>query len=146
MRTSASSSSGGSRRRVVALLALLALPWTLVVSPNGTTLVFPWGLVNPSPLAVTTLYDYLLVYTQGLPDRLLAWPASVLLYAGAIASALGEPVVGREDPRVTAALLVLAGLNHGVFALGLSGNGTAAVPLGTGLLWAGAVVVYRRGG
>ncbi len=49
------------------LLALFFVPWTVLVAPGGTTFVFPWGLVNPTTLHVTTLPDYLFVLTSGLP-------------------------------------------------------------------------------
>ncbi|WP_227354808.1 TIGR04206 family protein [Haladaptatus salinisoli] len=129
---SLSSSLSGRR---LALLALGLVPWTVLVARGGTTFVFPWGLVEPTTLHVTTLPDYLFVYTAGLPDRLLAWPVSVLCYLLALACAFA----GRfEDRRVTAGLLVLAGASHASFALGLvtgvSRSGLV-VPVGPVALW-----------
>lgn len=136
--TDGQSASRQSVRRTV-LLALFFVPWTLLFAPGGTTLVFPWGLVNPETTHVTTLSDYLLVYTAGLPERLLAWPVSVCCYLAALISAFS----GRyEDRRVTGGLLVLAGGAHAVFALGFSTPGVGpsglVVPLGPVLLWATA--------
>ena len=142
MRTSASSSSGAE---VLGLLAaLLVLPWSVVVSPDDLSFVLAWGLVHLDPLAVTNLYDYLIVHTRGLPPRLIAWPLSVLLYAGALASALVGRWFDREDRRVTAALLGLAGVEHLWFALGTSRGGVIAVPVATALLWIAAWLALRR--
>jgi uncharacterized protein (TIGR04206 family) len=124
------------RRRPLALLALLALPWTVL---STTDLVFAWGLATVDPLHVTTLPDYLFVYTRGLPNRLLAWPVAVLLYALAVGNAaLGSVAPGLEDRRVTGGLLALAGASHLWFSLGLSRPGVLAVPVGSVLLWTAA--------
>ena len=141
MRTSASSSSGAEGLGLLG--ALLVLPWSVVVPSGDASLVFAWGLVHLDPFAVTNLYDYLFVYTRGLPPRLIAWPASVFLYAGALASSFGGRLLGREDRRVTAALLVLAGVEHLRFALG-SHTGVVVVPIATALLWTGAWLAYPR--
>jgi uncharacterized protein (TIGR04206 family) len=126
--------------RRLALLALFVVPWTILVAPGGTTLVFPWGLANPATGNVTTLADYLFVYTAGLPQRLLAWPVAVLLYLAGVASAFA----GRfEDRRVTGGLLVIAGASNAVFASGFVRRGGQVVPLGTLLLWATAWWLYR---
>jgi uncharacterized protein (TIGR04206 family) len=122
--------------RRLALLALGIVPWTILVAPGGTTLVFPWGLFDPTTLHVTTLPDYLFVLTSGLPGRLIAWPVSVLCYLFALASAFA----GRfEDRRVTAGLLVLAGASHASFALGfvfgVAQVGLVVLPLGPVALW-----------
>lgn len=134
------------RVRSLWVAALGAVPWTVVVYPRGIDLVFPWGLVNTNPLGVVDLASYLLVYTPGiraLPPRLTAWPWSSGLFALAVASAaLG--LVDREDARVTAALLALAGLVHLRVALGLVRVGELAVPLGTVLSLGGAWWVLGR--
>ena len=121
-------------RRLFALLAVGLAPWT--VFPSGD-FVFAWGLVSTGPLHVTTLTDYLFVYTAGLPSRLLAWPVAVVLYLLAVASALFGPV-DREDRRVTGGLLVLAGVSHLRFSLGLTRPGLLVIPTGTVLLWTAA--------
>ncbi|WP_135807303.1 TIGR04206 family protein [Halorussus marinus] len=123
-------------RRVLALAGLAALPWTVFATGD---LVFSWGLVSTAPFHVTTLPDYLLVYTIGLPRRLLAWPVGVGLYLLAVASAvLGRLGAAYEDRRVTGGLLVLAGASHLWFSLGMSRRGLLAVPSGTLALWAAA--------
>ncbi|WP_458189279.1 TIGR04206 family protein [Haladaptatus sp. NG-WS-4] len=130
-----SSRSYSGAKRHLGLLALGFVPWTILLAPGGTTLVFPWGLVNPTTLHVTTLPDYLFVLTAGLPERLLAWPLSVLFYLLALLSAFS----GRfEDRRVTGILLVLAGASHASFALGFVGRAGVTVPLGPVVLWAAA--------
>jgi uncharacterized protein (TIGR04206 family) len=98
-------------------------------------------LVALDPLHVTTLPDYLFVYTRGLPQRLLAWPIAVLLYLVAVGSALLGSV-RREDGRVTGGLLVFAGVSHLRFTLGLGRPGLLAIPVGTILLWTGAWWFY----
>ena len=123
-------------RRPLALLALAALPWTVLTSGE---LVFAWGLATLDTIHVTTLPDYLLVYTRGLPNRLLAWPIAVLLYLLALGNTvLGQVAPDVEDRRVTGGLLALAGLSVLRFTLGLRGPGALAVPVGSLLLWAAA--------
>jgi uncharacterized protein (TIGR04206 family) len=125
------------RRRLGALLLVGLLPWSVVLTPGALTVVFAFGLVTPDPLHVTDLYSYLFVHTRGLPQFLLAWPVGVLLYLGALASAVSGAVVDREDHRLTAGLLVLAGLTQVTLAIGMGRRlGTAAVPVGALGLWA----------
>ena len=133
-------------RRAGALLVLLAAPWSVaVVDPGYVTLVFPWGLVTPRTLSVTTLFDYLFVYTSGLPEFLRAWPASVGLYALALLAAGGGAVSGADDRRVTAGLLALAGVAQVSLAVGFSAQpGRVALPTGTLALWGAAWWYYRR--
>jgi len=131
--------------RVVVVVALVAVPWTVLLLGGEYTLVFGFGLFNTNPSQLVTLYDYLFRFTAGpetLPGYLLAWPTSLLLYLGALASALGG-VIGYEDRRVTAGLLIFAGLAQVSVALGLSrAIGRVAIPLGTGCLWAVAWWFY----
>lgn len=123
--------------RVAAVCLLAGLPWTVVVSGGALTLVFPFGLVDPGSLHLTTTVDYTYAHTRGLPGYLLAWPVGAALYALAVGSVLGGALFGREDRRVTAALLVLAGGAHLFHALGLSqGLRTVALPAGTLACWA----------
>ena len=122
--------------RLFALLFLLLVPWTVLTSGD---LVFAWGLATIDPISVTTLPDYLFVYTRGLPNRLLAWPVAVLLYLLAVANALLGAVAPRlEDRRVTGGLLALAGASDLWFALGLTRPGLVAVPVGSVLCWTAA--------
>ena len=134
------------RRRLAVLLAPLALPWNAAVVDGGLiTLVFPWGLVTPRPPSVTTLSDYLFVYTSGLPGYLRAWPASVGLYALAVCFAVTGAATGLDDRRITAGLLALAGAAHVTLALGFAAQpGRYAVPTGTLVLGAVAWWYYRR--
>lgn len=133
------------RRAFAALLALVAVPWSVQRFATGdVTLLFPWGLVNTNPPTVTTLYGYLFVYTAGLPEFILAWPLSVGLYALALGSAAAGLLVGREDVRVTGGLLVAAGIAQLTVASGFSLQpARVAYPLGTAALWAVAWLVYR---
>ena len=129
-------SGGAAARRLLALLSILLVPWTVLASGD---LVFAWGLATVDPVHVTTLPDYLFVYTRGLPNRLLAWPVAVLLYLLAVANAvLGQIAPRLEDRRVTGGLLVLAGASDLWFALGLTRPGLVAVPVGSVLCWTAA--------
>jgi uncharacterized protein (TIGR04206 family) len=129
---------GTPRRRLLAVALVGALPWTILPLGGEYTLVFAFGLFNTDPPQLVTIYAYLFRFTAGpasLPEYLLAWPTSLLLYCGALASALGG-MFGYEDRRVTAGLLVFAGLAGISVALGLSrSTGRLAIPLGTGALW-----------
>ena len=126
------------RRRLLAVLLVGLLPWTVVVLQDGVSLVFSFGLVNTDPFNLVHLYDYLFVYTAGLPRRLEAWPLGVVLYAGALACAVGS-VWDYEVPRLTAGLLFLAGVAHAQVAYGLFqvyGNaGPLVIPLGAMATW-----------
>ena len=98
------------RADLAALLALLAVPWSVQVYAAGApTLVFPWGLVGLVPFGVTTLPDFLFRYTAGLPEFVLAWPLGTLLYAGALASAAVSSQYGRLSERLTPSQLVAVG-------------------------------------
>ena len=127
-------------RRRLAVVALLGLlPWTVLVIGSELTLVFPAGLVNTDPLQFVSIYDFFFRYTEGLPSFIQSWRTGVLLYLGALASALSG-VVWREDPRITALALVGAALSQvGVF-LGFNRRlGYVALPVGTvvilGAVW-----------
>ncbi|MGM0592310.1 MAG: TIGR04206 family protein [Halobacteriota archaeon] len=131
-------------RRLVVLFLLLAVPWSVVVVESGyLSLVFAWGLTTPSVGSVTTLYDFLFRFTAGLPGHIYAWPLSVALYGLALASAALGVVIGREDERVTAGLLVLAGVAQLSFAQGFSAQpGRFALPVGSVALWVVAWSLY----
>ena len=126
------------RRRALAVLLAGLLPWTVLVLEGGLGFVFAFGLVNTDPLHLVTISDYLFVHTEGLPRRLEAWPAGVLLHAGALACAvwnLRTPV----DPRLTGGLLVVAGLLHAQVSIGLyrvyGAGGPLVLPLGAFACW-----------
>ena len=137
---------GGSSpgRRLVAVASLGLLPWTVILLDGEASLVFGFGLVNTNPPMLVNVYDYLFVHTGRLPRRLQAWPAGIVLHAGALASAAGG-LRSFEDPRLTGGLLVFAGLAHAQVAYGLHraftgpGGAVAVVPLGSLATWA---VVY----
>lgn len=125
-----------TRVQTLVLLSLLVLPWTIFAYPSGTRYVFAWGLLSPDPVHVTTIYAYLFELTAGLPRSLLAWPLSVLLYAGALLSTIVGLLFGREDERVTIGLLIVAGASHASFALSASRQAVVALPIATVVLWA----------
>ncbi|WP_251330064.1 TIGR04206 family protein [Haloplanus pelagicus] len=135
------------RRRPVAVLALLAVPWSVQTFAGGRppTYVFAWGLVNADPFGVTFLWDFLVRYTRGLPPYIVAWPISAGCYLLALASAACGRALGREDVRVTAGLLAAAGVAQLTLARGFSVQpGRTAWPLGTVACWAVAWWIYAR--
>ena len=125
--------SHSSAGTVLLLLALLAVPWSVqVFSGRDATFLFAWGLLNTNPPSVTTLSEFLFVYTRGLPEYILAWPLSVVLYGVALASASSGWLRGREDPRVTGGLLVVAAVAQMQLAWGFAVQPTrTAWPVGS---------------
>ncbi|SFR46889.1 TIGR04206 family protein [Halogeometricum limi] len=132
---------------VPALLSLLAVPWSVqVFTGRDATFVFAWGLLNTNPLQVTTLYDFLFVYTMGLPDYIYSWPLSVVVYLSALAFAVVGPRVGYVDRRVVAGLLAVAGVLQLTLAQGFSVQpNRTAWPLGTVVMFGVAAYVYGVG-
>jgi uncharacterized protein (TIGR04206 family) len=133
-----------SRLAALGFLGLLAVPWSVqVFSGRDATLLFAWGLVNTNPPVVTTLPEFLFLYTQGLPEYILAWPLSVGLYLTALASAAVGWRTGREDSRVTGGLLVVAAVAQVRLAWGFSVQpNRVAWPVGTVALLAVATAHY----
>ena len=130
--------SGDDAARLLVLLGLAFVPWTIL---GDGSLVFPWGLAVVDSLHVTTVWDYLFVYTAGLPRRLLAWPLGSFFYSLAVANAAVGVLLGErfEDRRLTGGLLALAGANNLVFAIGMANRSRMTVlPLGVVALWAAA--------
>lgn len=124
-----------TRHRLLVFAGLAILPWTVVVTGGVPTLFFTVGFLNLDPFALTTITDYYFAFTEGLPGFLNAYGIGVGLFVLATGSA-ATGLVGREDERVTAALLVLAGISQATFALGfLRRPGVVAVPVGTVFLW-----------
>ncbi|MFD1585469.1 TIGR04206 family protein [Halorientalis brevis] len=132
-----------ARRRLLAVAALVLAPLTVVFSRRAPTIFFPFGSFTPNPTSFTAIWDYYLRYTNGLPEYLVAWGIAVVLVVLAILSALSG-VVWREDARVTAALLALAGASNLAFAGGFIPRvGYTGVPVGTLLLWTVVWWYYR---
>jgi uncharacterized protein (TIGR04206 family) len=130
------------RRRLAALVVLGILPWSVVLAGELLTVVFAFGMANPEALRLTRIDQYVFVYTRGLPLFLLSWPIGVVLYLFAVGSA-AFALLDREDPRVTASLLVLVGLTQVSFAWGFSRRiGYVAVPLAAVFTWTFVWWVY----
>jgi len=128
------------RRRLAVVLLATLLPWTVVLFGDEATFVFSFGLVNTNPPRLVNLYDYLFVFTDGLPRRLQAWPAGFFLHAGALASA-STGLRDAEDPRLTGGLLLFAGFAHAQVAAGLyrtygGAAGPLVLPVGALVAWA----------
>ena len=132
-------------RRLLAVSAVAACPWLVLVYPGSADLVFAWGLVSedvrPDRLVhVLTLDAYLFEHTPGprsLPEHLLAWPVGAGCYALAVASAAAG-LVDREDPRLTAGLLLVGAVSATRLWIGLDGlaavagapGATPSIPVG----------------
>ena len=136
-------SRGSSAVALAAVCGLAVVPW--VVIRNGgsdLTLVMAWGLVNTNPWHALGLPGYLGA-TQGyetLPWSFQVWPISFGFYCGAVLSAAGGVAFDREDPRLTAGLLVLSAVGSVIVWQGLAGRGVSgSVPAGA---VATAVVVW----
>ena len=105
------------RRRLAALLVLFAVPWTLFLIDGGrATAVFPLFVLDYNP-TLDSAVRFVPVYRfflsgGGLPRNPELWPASILLYFVAVASAASGALFDREDVRLTAGALVFAGLAH----------------------------------
>ncbi|WP_338728285.1 TIGR04206 family protein [Haladaptatus sp. DJG-WS-42] len=130
-----SSSNRAAVRRLLALLVVGLLPWTIILVNGQFTFIFSFGLVNTNPFHLTNLFAYLTQFTLGLPRSLQAWPASTLLYIGALVSA-ATGFFGSEDERLTGGLLVFAGGAQFYLTVGLIASlGTRVFPLGMIALW-----------
>ena len=129
----------------LAFALALGVPWSVqVFTGRDATLLFAWGLVNTNPYTVVTLPEFLFVYTQGLPGYIRAWPLSAGLYVLAVGSAVVGRWLDREDPRVTAGLLVCAAVLQAQLAWGFSLQpNRIAWPVGSVVLVAVAAVHYR---
>lgn len=129
-----------SKRALLALCSLAAVPWVVQVNTlTDLTAVMSWGLLNTAPWHVLSLPTYI-GETQGLatlPWSLQVWPLGLAFYAGAVMSAASGIAFQREDVRVTAGLLVLAGIDSLVVWWGLLGRGTrGAIPAGVAAIGA----------
>ncbi|WP_232702054.1 TIGR04206 family protein [Halobacterium wangiae] len=126
-------------RRLVGVVVLAGLlPWVAVTWPSGWYPIFSVGFLRIESLAFTSLPTYV-DRVGAFPAHLQAWPIAVLLWAGAVVTAL----VDRVDAAVTVGLLVLAGASVLSLSVSLSGQrGITAVPLGALWLWTAAAVCY----
>ena len=128
-------------RRLLALLLPGLLPWAVVTWPSGYYLVVATGWSVRGLSGFRAIPWILASGSVGAP-AVTPWLVGVLLYALALASA-ALALAGREDRRLTAGLLALAGVSVLLFAVRASGQrGILAVPVGVATLWAAAVYVY----
>ncbi|QZP36779.1 TIGR04206 family protein [Halobaculum magnesiiphilum] len=131
-------------RRVLAAVLLCGLvPWSVQLFSASTIpfLRFVWGGLSFTPVIYArTLPEYLAL--SGSP-LLVPWVVAAACWLLAVASA-SLALVDREDPRVTAGLLVLAGAVNASVALrfGIQPSRTG-YPVGTLALWAVAAWRYR---
>lgn len=128
---------------LVAVCGLAIVPWVGIRNAGGDlTFVMSWGLLNTNPWHTLWLTEYA-TQTQGfavVPWSLQLWPFALGLYLCAIVSAISGVVVDREDPRITAGLLVLSAVGSLFVWQELVASGfDAAVPAGA---IATAVVVW----
>ncbi|WP_135663543.1 TIGR04206 family protein [Halorhabdus rudnickae] len=130
------STNDAPRRRLLAVLSLLVIPWTVLLSDGYVTLVMPWGLFDPFAPHVTLLPEYLAATGGGPPPFLTSWPVGVGIYALALVGVAAE-LFDRGDPRVTGGLLVVVGITQLTVAWGFLRRGEYAlvVPLGTLAAW-----------
>ena len=128
-------------RRFLVVVALGFVPWTLVAG-SDLTYVFPFGLLNDDPWTLVWVHDYLRFSRYGRSAAIESWLLGVGVYVGALASALGG-VAGREDRRLTAGLLVVAGVSQFPLVEAFSRRpGTLALPVGSLLLVVAAWWLY----
>jgi uncharacterized protein (TIGR04206 family) len=119
-------------QRLLAILLVGLLPWVVLFYPGGAEVYFAYGFVSYQGVFVSLPTYLSMVVVSVLPQRLLVWPVSAVLWLLALVSAaLGS----YEDWRVTDGLLVLAGLNQLIFAIGFwTAEGYVALPIGAVLL------------
>lgn len=130
-------------RRLLALVLPGLLPWAVVTWPGGYYLVFAAGWTVGGLSGFRALPSILASGGVGAPAA-TPWLVAALLYALALASA-ARSLVGREDRRLTAGLLSLAGASVLLFAVRASGQrGILVVPVGVVALW--VVALYAYGG
>jgi uncharacterized protein (TIGR04206 family) len=108
---------GTPRRRFLALLLLAFVPWTVLVIDRGVTVLnglFPLFVLDYNPglaQAVRAIPTWRFFLSGGgIPRNPELWPASILLYLLALASAGVRAAFDRGDPRFTGGTLLLAGI------------------------------------
>jgi uncharacterized protein (TIGR04206 family) len=132
-----------TRRVLAAVLSCGLVPWSIQTFSASSVpfLRFAWGGLSFTPVVYArTLPEYLAL--SGSP-LVFPWVVATACWLLAVASAsLG--LADREDPRVTAGLLVLAGAVNASVALRFGIQPTrTAYPVGTVALWAVAAWRYR---
>jgi len=122
--------------RAVRLALAAALPWAAVAHPGGGYAVFAFGWIDPTPPRLVTLPGYLFALGGPVPPAAEAWLLAAACLGCALASA-ALSAVGREDRRLTAGLLGLAGVGMAAFGarLTLAQAGVTAIPVGAPVLW-----------
>ena len=129
-------------RRFLALVLPGLLPWAVVTWSGGFYLVFAAGWSVRGLSGFRPLPTILASGGLGAPAA-TPWLVAALLYVLALASA-ALSLVGREDRRLTAGLLFLAGASVLLYAVRASGQlGILAVPVGVVALWAAALYAYE---
>ncbi|UPM42462.1 TIGR04206 family protein [Halocatena salina] len=130
------------RQRVMVVVVLGVLPWTVITAPQSVTLVFPFGLVGVESGHLVLVHEYLRFTGGQVAPFLRAWPIGVVLYAGALVSAVGG-VFGIEDVRLTTGLLVVTAVSQlPLLAGGTRRMGYLALPVGVVLMVVVAWWVY----
>lgn len=128
-------------RRLLALVLPGVLPWAAVTWPTGYYLVFAVGWSQRGFSGFRTLLAILGTGSMGAP-AVAPWLVGTMLYVLALASA-ALASVGREDRRLTAGCLFLAGASVLLFAVRASGQrGVLVVPVGVATLWLAALYAY----
>lgn len=118
------------RRRLLVVVALGLIPWAVITSPGTVTLVFPFGLMDVASGHLILVHEYLRFSGGQVAPFLRAWPIGVVLYAGALSSAVGG-VFGFEDARLTGGLLVVMAVSQLPVLAGISRRiGYLALPVG----------------
>jgi len=151
-----------SNRAFVMVLALLAVPMTVVPSGTGDlTLVSLWGFINTGSVdpavgfSIYPVWDYFGDQPRSfatLPASIQAWPLALAFHLLAVASAGTGRLFGREDRRVTGGLIVLGALatlwvTVGVASRFGAGNVTgmfSVLPVSTVASLVVAFALYRR--
>ncbi|SNR47230.1 TIGR04206 family protein [Halorubrum vacuolatum] len=146
----------------VAVLALLAVPMTVVPSGTGDlTLVSLWGFINTGSVDPTVGFSIYPVWDYfgdqprpfaTLPASIQAWPLALAFHLLAVASAGTGRLFGREDRRVTGGLIVLGALATLWVTVGVAsrfGAGNvmgifSVLPVSTVASLAVVIAVYRN--
>lgn len=131
-----------TRLRVLAVVLAGVLPWAAVTWDSGYYLVFSAGYTTRGFSGFTSVVSFVSA-SRVAPPYWSAWPLATGLYLLALLGVLLTLLTRRDDRRVTAGLLLLAGLDVVWFAVGVSGQrGILTLPLGGLWLWLAALYEY----